>query len=71
MLCDVWFMSLLCVLQADAATLKQVDLVRMTENTKRNLEQEVSSYRCAFVSMQHVLHGTGKQVFFAMQQSAW
>eukprot|EP00882_Tetradesmus_deserticola_P025453 GHRQ01027960.1.p1 GENE.GHRQ01027960.1~~GHRQ01027960.1.p1 ORF type:complete len:300 (+),score=169.76 GHRQ01027960.1:498-1397(+) len=31
--------------QADSATLKQVDLVRMTENTKRNLEQEVAAYR--------------------------
>uniref|UniRef100_A0A383VEV0 Cilia- and flagella-associated protein 58 central coiled coil domain-containing protein n=1 Tax=Tetradesmus obliquus TaxID=3088 RepID=A0A383VEV0_TETOB len=31
--------------QADSATQKQVDLVRMTENTKRNLEQEVAAYR--------------------------
>eukprot|EP00775_Hariotina_reticulata_P010077 gene10077-10232_t len=31
--------------QADSATQKQADLVRMTENTKRNLEQEVAAYR--------------------------
>jgi hypothetical protein len=36
---------LLLLPQADSATQKQVDLVRMTENTKRNLEQEVSAYR--------------------------
>lgn len=33
-------------MQADSATQKQVELVRMTEGTKRNLEQEVASYRC-------------------------
>lgn len=38
-------MLLLLLLQADSATQKQVDLVRMTENTKRNLEQEVAAYR--------------------------
>jgi hypothetical protein len=32
-------------LQADSATQKQVDLMRMTENTKRTLEQEVAAYR--------------------------
>lgn len=31
--------------QADSATQKQLDLVRMTENSKRTLEQEVSAYR--------------------------
>jgi hypothetical protein len=39
----------ICVLQADSATQKQQDLVRMTENSKRTLEQEVTSYRCAAV----------------------
>lgn len=34
------------LLQADSATQKQLDLVRMTENSKRTLEQEVSAYRC-------------------------
>lgn len=34
-----------CLLQADSATQKQLDLVRMTENSKRTLEQEVGSYR--------------------------
>lgn len=33
------------MLQADGATQKQLDLVRMTENSKRTLEQEVSAYR--------------------------
>lgn len=33
------------LLQADSATQKQLDLVRMTENSKRTLEQEVSAYR--------------------------
>jgi len=32
--------------KADSATQKQLDLVRMTENSKRTLEQEVSAYRC-------------------------
>jgi flagellar biosynthesis chaperone FliJ len=31
--------------QADSATQKQVDLVKISENSKRNLEQEVASYR--------------------------
>jgi hypothetical protein len=35
------------LLQADSATQKQLDLVRMTENSKRTLEQEVGSYRWA------------------------
>lgn len=42
-------LPLVCVLQADSATQKQQDLVRMTENSKRTLEQEVASYRWAAV----------------------
>ena len=42
------------LLQADSATQKQLDLVRMTENSKRTLEQEVSAYR--FVEL---FHGAG------------
>lgn len=44
-------------MQADSATQKQVDLVRMTENTKRNLEQEVSAYRWGVCSGLLGVHG--------------
>jgi hypothetical protein len=44
--CIPRMLLLLLLLQADSATQKQVDLVRMTENTKRNLEHEVAAYRC-------------------------
>jgi hypothetical protein len=51
-------MLLLLLLQADSATQKQVDLVRMTENTKRNLEQEVAAYRCGIITRVCTRHGS-------------
>jgi hypothetical protein len=35
----------MCVLQAENATQKQVDLIKINDNTKRNLEQEIQGYK--------------------------
>ena len=38
-------MSICFALQAENATQKQVDLIKINDNTKRNLEQEVQGYK--------------------------